>query len=462
MTPTNDQAPAEPKFKRSSNRCHLITRTPVYDAAGNTRLYNLHFTAGTLFKPDVLEFKHVPHVMMGFFVRRSMNIFVGRRGNAMVTMPVCNEMTRFVTLLPLTRFVLRIPERQECTPTYEHLIHGFHRQRMQLAIGIYTAVYTNWAKSIRCFDYIVMDMSKDVEEQTMMAANIRRVCPDVKLLCDYAYTVNEADISFEVGASLVSCPAYSQNILQTRFNAAFAEGKQEFFSELCRLLADLMSPQPQFAMFDELCRRYPLVNQRIPPLLDLLQFKKKDGREITVDDLIDMPRYNHGALDDELMDLDNETVSKFEAITCMLLCSLFFESDFNRKEGIIFFEPFKTALIRARFVELLVKSSAKAGPAPKPAFAAAICSTMKLFVIDNKTDIPAYKDLNDVLDQTLAQFPSIDQAIRCVYAIEQLDIDTINELTDPAGYFELKKATSYYEDAVVWSVAVEKVLSGGD
>ena len=51
-----------PKFIRSKDRCHIIVRTPIYDAKGNLLAYNFRYTAGEgSFRPDELQRKHVKH-----------------------------------------------------------------------------------------------------------------------------------------------------------------------------------------------------------------------------------------------------------------------------------------------------------------------------------------------------------------------------------------------------------------
>ena len=60
-----------PKFVRSKDRCHMMTRTPIYDQRGALLAYNFRYTAGEeSFTPDVLERKHVKHVIIGFYIRR--------------------------------------------------------------------------------------------------------------------------------------------------------------------------------------------------------------------------------------------------------------------------------------------------------------------------------------------------------------------------------------------------------
>ena len=68
-----------PKFVRSKDRCHIITRTPIYDINCNLLAYNFRFTAGEeSFRPDQLLKKHVKHVLIGFFIRRPIDDFIQR------------------------------------------------------------------------------------------------------------------------------------------------------------------------------------------------------------------------------------------------------------------------------------------------------------------------------------------------------------------------------------------------
>ena len=84
------------KLKRSSNRCHLVSRTPIFDANSNISMYELKFTAGKLFQVNALKSEHVYHVLFGYFIRRGVSCFIGRRPNVMVMMPITYDFLDYI------------------------------------------------------------------------------------------------------------------------------------------------------------------------------------------------------------------------------------------------------------------------------------------------------------------------------------------------------------------------------
>ena len=88
-SPQSQAAPVAPKFVRSKDRCHILTRTPIYDRTGNLLAYTFRYTAGEgSFRPDMIEKKHVKHIIIGFYIRRHADQFAHQDSVNMTALPL--------------------------------------------------------------------------------------------------------------------------------------------------------------------------------------------------------------------------------------------------------------------------------------------------------------------------------------------------------------------------------------
>ena len=204
-----------PKFIRSKDRCHIIVRTPIYDAKGNLLAYNFRYTAGEgSFRPDELQRKHVKHVLIGFYIRRHIEQFTQDNALAMTELPLSPEITKFSKPIPANRFILHLQDRQDSSASYQHQVNKLKRDTMTIAADAYTIVYTNWFRELRSISYAVIDMTKDVEEQFILAKNIVKKAPWIKIICDRCDNQNLASIAFEAGADLETSKAIAVKTLE--------------------------------------------------------------------------------------------------------------------------------------------------------------------------------------------------------------------------------------------------------
>ena len=66
--PASPAAPVDP----AANRCHLIARTPVFDAHRVVQMYRLRFSSGNKFVTDRILPQHVASIVNDYFIERSM------------------------------------------------------------------------------------------------------------------------------------------------------------------------------------------------------------------------------------------------------------------------------------------------------------------------------------------------------------------------------------------------------
>ena len=245
-----------PMFVRSKDRCHIMTRTPVYNKSGSVLTYNFRYTAGEeSFRPDEVQKKHVKHIIIGFYVRRHLEQFSFENAFGMTSLPLTQDITKFSKPLPANRFFLHLQEKQEATPTFQHQVNQLRREAMTIAADVYTIVYTNWYKEIYTISYAVIDMSKDIEEQFFLAKNIVKKYPNIKIICDRCDNVNKAQIAFEAGADYVCCPTFPKEVLKQNFNSLYFKNNREDYEQISAILSELLQPRPNYQLFLDFLNR---------------------------------------------------------------------------------------------------------------------------------------------------------------------------------------------------------------
>lgn len=105
--------PAAPAQTPEANHCHLIARTPVFDAHRVVQMYRLRFSSGNKFVTDRVLPQHVAPIIEDFFLRRSILNFVGSKAKALIMMPVNPALVPLVKKGVASRLVLQIPSYQE-------------------------------------------------------------------------------------------------------------------------------------------------------------------------------------------------------------------------------------------------------------------------------------------------------------------------------------------------------------
>lgn len=452
------------RSRRSGDRCHLITRVPVYDNKGRTVFYHFHYTAGTLYKPDALEIRHIRHVLMGFYVRRNMDMFTEPGGNALLTLPLSPEIEKNLGIMPTSRILLRLPQRQDYSFANNHIVNVLRKNSMQLAADIYTIIYTNWARSLRSFNYIVLDMKSDVQEQLHLAKNIKKFSPNVKLICDNVSSESEIDDAFRFGADLVCYAGYPKFLSTIRFNEDFHRSYPEAMENAFSMLMELLNPHPQYDMFSDLLRKYPFLRPHVPRLLNFTIFCD----ELEKDNYINYEKcstlYKKRNLEEDLVELDRHSLNSVISIICAMLLSFQFESNENLQFNVFSYEPFKIALIRAKFADLLLYTKGDDEVVKtQPVFQTAMGSCFPMLIDESRRDHVLVDMLNKAVAGNCAMYEDLRKTLDCAKAVEEIKISVIDELTsqkeDNKQFFELKKIAHHYEDALIWTTSVIKILS---
>ena len=329
-------------YKRSTDRCNILCRTPVYDRKGDLLCYTFRYTAGSSsFRPDMLEKKHVKHIITGFYTRRHSELFTQTNGFCLSEFPLTPELNRYAKQLPATKFILHLQDRQEATASYKHQVSMLKKESMSIAADVYTIVYTNWYTELRSINYAIIDMTKDIEEQFILARNIQKKASWIKIICDRCDNLNKASIAFESGADYVCCPLFNKGVLKAKFNPAHYKVNQSSYDSIMAVLAELIEPRPNYDLFFGMLKKNSSFNVFIAPVLNYLE----QGKE---------HEYYFDALEDCIYDMDVEVLSKLISIVVLMMLEEFYRQDKDKNNyRFVSFEPVRQILLKAKFIEEL-------------------------------------------------------------------------------------------------------------
>lgn len=454
------------RARRSGDRCHLITRVPVYDNKGRTLYYHFHYTAGTLYKPESLEPRHVKHVLMGFYVRRNMDMFTGDDGNAMLTLPLSTDIDKNIGIMPSNRMLLKLPEKQDYSFVYTHQVNNLRKGNMQFAADIYTIIYTNWSRSLRVFNYMVLDMKNDIAEQLHLAKNIKKFSPNIKMMCDNASSEKDIDRAFKFGADLVCYPEFPTFLNNIRFNPEFNRSYPNVVTDALSMLQELLNPHPQYDIFSDLLKKYNFIRPHVPRLLNFIVYCDELEKANSINYVKSSLLYKQRNIEEDLVELDKHSLNMAICITCVLLLSMQYETNESIQFKNFNYEPVKIALIRAKFADLLLCTKGESDVIKiQPVFQTAIASCIPMFMNESSSNNLLLDMMNKTVEENRSLYPELLNALDCAKAVEKIQIDVINRLTQEGGdntnFFELKKIAHHYEDALIWTNSVLRILAKG-
>lgn len=456
MKITTDET--ELKRRRSKDRCHLICRMPLFDRSGRASLYHFYYTAGTVFEPEALQQRHVRHVLMGYFLRRNMDLFSGTQATAMLTMPLSNDMLRYLSLLPVGRMVVHLPERQELSVTNVHLVSALNRGHLRLAINVYTVVFTDWAQSLRCFDYLVVDCTQNVEEQLHLAKNVLKRSR-AKLVFLRPDSPQECAAAFKIGASYAGGGVMPRELQSGCLDEEFSHRQPQLSEDVCRLLCvQLGEHADRYEELRQVLEKYPFCQAFACRLLDYIVFNPHN-RTFLTDWLKEMPYvYRHG-WDEALYSVDPQTGEYFVGVLSAYLLGLRFEPEPQRSARRISYEPFRIAAVRGRFLNLTLREQVpkdQQRPA-MPTFIVGLLSALALFETEEIGD--AYELLRIESERLLAAEPQLAAAITVIEALERLDLPTVRRQCELIPGFTVERLLDAYEESVMWTEGLIRLLS---
>lgn len=425
-----------PKFVRSKDRCHIITRTPIYDINCNLLAYNFRFTAGEeSFRPDQLLKKHVKHVLIGFFIRRPIDDFTQQSVQVMTELPLTNEISKFSKPLPANRFILHLQDRQDSSASFQHQVNMLRREAMTIACDVYTIVYTNWFTELRSISYAVIDMTLDIEEQFILAKNIVKKAPWIKIICDRCDTLNKVSIAFEAGANYVCAPTFTKDTLKAKFNAYHYKYNKQIYNYIPVVLSEILENRPNYQLFFELLSFKPSIKTNIPFYLSFIQ---KD---------ID-PDYIFTDIEQCVYDISTDALHKLICLICLDLLEEFYLND-NEINKFLAYEPVKQILIRAKFIEELL-ANRHADIDISWAFTLGLCSNINLlYPYSIPETIIVLNDISAKIANLCRDEKLFGYALRISQCLESLDLGFVDKIIE-SEVFSRHEILFAYENSLMW------------
>lgn len=447
-TQTAHGTEAKPKFKRSRDRCHIINMLPVFDQNGGMLCYVFNYTAGTKFAAEQLEIKHVNHVLMGYYVRRTMNIFVGDRGCSMVRMPLSPESARFISLINTQRFIHYLPRKQEVSPSTLHLVDVMRKAHMRIACDVYNVIFTRWAQAVKNFTYLVVDMQGDVNEQMNLAQNILEKAPWLKIIARCTDITNCRD-AFALGIDYVCAPDFPPETLLNLVQRRYAKAFPDMFSEVCTVFLEHLSLQSESRAFSDLCSHYPQLLAFFKPVMEILS----EDDEQAGTEKITISTYENACIM-----FSPEIIRTLEDVLCLKLLSSRFEPDEIRNAGLNSFEPLKFALEEGRAWQGIVSD-----PSLKetmPLFTIGIMRTLSRFSVSGEElEDPVYKEVMEKRDLLISRFKELKSISDGVDALTRTDLASVQKFADQ-GYYTTSGLSGSIEKGLIWTQRIVKALGG--
>ena len=392
------------KLKRSSNRCHLVSRTPIFDVNSNISMYELKFTAGKLFQVNALKSEHVYHVLFGYFIRRGVSCFIGRRPNVMVMMPITYDFLDYIDRYSVSRVVLRICPEQPVTPSALHILTKLRRSGMSFAIDLMLLLKKDWNRAILSIEYVMIDLSAKVKEQLHVFQRLKIKAPWLKTIGyndvhgdGYSYLAKHM-IDFLDG------PFWQP---QLRFNQ-----DPEFFipmqQEVMTLIHELFKDRPDYDVFLRFLGAHESLSRDMAVFL--YRFRHASPRQVQ----------NTNDLFNYLKQTNTNRSFSVLAGRAMLLQ---YVKSVNISSQYILQEYFKQALIRGYFCEYLNKVM-NSPDLERFGFQSGMFSLLHLFLLKEEVDVIADDAYADIYDRIYSSEVLTD-AIECIQAIENTNLSGI-------------------------------------
>lgn len=393
------------KLKRSSNRCHLVSRTPIFDANSNISMYELKFTAGKVFQVNALKSDHVYHVLFGYFIRRGISCFIGRNRKVLVMMPITYDFLDYIDRYSVNRVVLRICPEQPVTPSALHILTKLRRSGMSFAIDLMILLKKDWNKAVLSIEYVMIDLSGKVKEQLNVFNRLKIKAPWLKTIGyndvngdGYAYLAKHM-------IDLLDAPFWNA---QLNFNqdVSFFEPMQR---EVLDLIRELFEDQPDYSIFKQFLRSHEALTRDMAVFL--YRFRHASPRQVQ----------NIGELYNFLLDY---SPSRSFAVMAGRALMLHYIKHLTISSQYILQEQYAQAVIRGYFVEYISKIFDDPF-VERFAFQSGMFSLLHLFLLKDEVEVLANDDYADIFDRIYGESELMADIIECVQAIESTNLNSI-------------------------------------
>lgn len=276
-------AQQQPVHIDEANRCHLMSRIPVFDAHRVVQMYHLRFSSGNKFVTDRLLPQHVKSIVHEYFIQRSIVNFVGPKSKALIMMPVSPDLIPLVTKGVGSRLVLQLPAYQEPSAQVVDFMSKIKKFGIRFAVDLMDLLKHSWLKGIMHIEYIMINMSSQGAWQLAVFQKLKVKAPWLKII---AYGTAEATL-------LKMALSYRADLVISTMSTGTMTFKQSpallepFQADIMSLAHELFRPNINYPIF----KKYLAENRAILKVVIYFvhRFKKVDLK--VLGNLSDIYRY---------------------------------------------------------------------------------------------------------------------------------------------------------------------------
>lgn len=440
------------KRKRSTDRCHLVSRIPAFSKSGSILFYELKFTQGRVFKIDTPKPANVYHILFGFFIRRSVHRFLGRSVSALVKMHVVKDLLTYKDLYPVGQLIVQIPEDQIRTVSTVHILTQLHRAHMRFAIAVELLMAEDWSQILNCLDIVIIDRSNpNYEEKLLYYKKLKKFAPWLVCVCKNPSSSEDILDCFNNGVDYIRSN-YNEDVASLvgkdipatiyRFNITIGPSLMQ---DAIMMWREIFSINTNYDNVQAVFNKHSALNARI------FNFIRNSNNEI---------RLNYTSIKD-LIDIFGTRQSRryiaISSIYSMLVAQVNSYSDFkpadtyneNFEQADIGIEPFKLALTRGRFVELI--TNIKGDKVDQHfGFISGVVSIINNVLLKDKDYLINDEIFHDVVYYAYDDIELIGQLVNVAESLEYLDLDRFIDFTKRLN-LQPGVLLYAYEKALLWA-----------
>ncbi|MBO8415464.1 MAG: hypothetical protein IAB19_03665, partial [Proteobacteria bacterium] len=251
-------------YKRSPDRCHLICRIPIYDLSGSVHMYYLLFTAGDVLSFDGLKRRHVPHILIGFLMRRSISLFVGPNNTAMIPLPLCRELIDLNKGYPVGRLIIHLRADEEYNDDNLAVMTTLRRLFVRFACDLEFFLRPEWRRRVHSFDYVIIRHGPHFVEDARFFGELKRENPRLRGI------VQDIRSRQIIKSVALSATDYALSVFYKRHEFFNYKNLLIKYSHVFALISEVFRGMPNFATtVSEIVRRRSYLQKDVMGMLRL-------------------------------------------------------------------------------------------------------------------------------------------------------------------------------------------------
>ena len=423
-------APAAAPADSDANHCHLIARTPVYDAHRVVQMYRLRFSSGNKFITDRVLPQHVGPIIDDFFLKRSIVNFVGSKAKALIMMPINPALVPLVKKGGGSRLVLQIPSYQEPSVQVVGFMSNIKRYGIRFAVDLMDVMKRGWLKGILHIEYVMINMGEQGAWQLAVFQKLKVKAPWLKII---AYGTSEATLlkmSLSYRADLVISPM-STSTMTFKQSPALLE---PFQADIMALAHELFLPKINYQVF----KKYLSENRAMLKLIiyHIHRFNKVDLRSLG--NLSDIYRYL----------LDHDPIPSFTVILVHGLLTHYIKIVQSASLHVID-ELYRRVLVHGYFTSYVVMRMPQATAEDRHyCFQTGVFSLLPEILLKSREELAQDRYLYAITKRINADDSLVCRTVKCLEDMESNNLEAVFEFAR-AYQVPSTRLWAAYEEAII-------------